>query len=58
MRGFWTDAQIAANPLAYIEYLRKQLDGEYHNDRIKEIISEIEDVKEKIYDTRRRKKFW
>ncbi len=45
MRGYWTDKQIAENPIAYIKYLEKQLDGKYHSDEIKKIISEIERVK-------------
>lgn len=51
LREFWTDAQIAENPLAYIAYLRKQLEGENHNDKIRDIISEIEDIKEKYGKT-------
>ena len=55
LRGFWTDAQIAENPLAYIAYLRKQLEGEYHNDKIRDIISEIEDIEEKYVKTEEEK---
>lgn len=45
MRGYWTDKQIAENPIAYIKYLEKQLEGKHHSDEIKKIISEIEKVK-------------
>ena len=45
MYGYWTNKQIAENPVAYIKYLEKQLGGKYHPDEIKEIISEIEKVK-------------
>ena len=55
LRGFWSDAQIAANPLAYIAYLRKQLESEYHSDKIRDIISEIEDIKEKYLKTEEEK---
>ena len=55
LSGFWTDAQIAANPLAYIAYLRKQLEGEYHNDKIRDIISEIEDIEDKYVKTEEEK---
>lgn len=55
LRGFWTDAQITANPLAYIAYLRKQLEGEYHSDKIRDIISEIEYIEEKYLKTEEEK---
>ena len=45
MRGYWTDKQIAGNPIAYIKYLEKQLEGKHHSDEIRKIISEIEKVK-------------
>ena len=45
MRGYWTDKQIRENPIAYIKYLEKQLEGKHHADEIKKIISEIEKVK-------------
>lgn len=59
MRGYWTDKQIRENPIAYIKYLEKQLEGKYHPDEIKKIISEIEKVKkdyltEEIHNNRSR----
>ena len=45
MYGYWTNKQIAENPVAYIKYLKKQLEGKYHSDEIKKIISEIKKVK-------------
>ena len=49
MRGYWNDEQIANNPIAYIQYLGKLLSNEQNSDRIKEIISEIKEVKEKYF---------
>ena len=47
LRGFWTDAQIAENPIAYLKYLESHLKNEHHADKIRDIISEMEKVKEK-----------
>ena len=44
LRGVWTKAQIAANPLSYIAHLKRKLEGEYHSSKISEIISEIEKI--------------
>ena len=38
MRGYWTDKQIRENPIAYIKYLEKQLEGKHHADEIKKIM--------------------
>ena len=59
MYGYWTNKQIAENPIAYIKYLEKQLEGKYHPDEIKKIILEIEKVKkdyltEEIHNSRSR----
>lgn len=45
--GHWTDRQIAENPIAYIKYLESNLENEHHSDKIKEIISEMEKVRDK-----------
>ena len=47
LRGFWTDAQIAENPIAYLKYLASRLENEHHADKIRDIISEMEKVREK-----------
>lgn len=45
--GHWTDRQIAENPIAYLKYLESHLKNEHHADKIRDIISEMEKVKEK-----------
>ena len=45
--GHWTDRQIAENPIAYLKYLESHLKKEHHNDKIRDIISEMKKVKEK-----------
>ena len=47
LRGFWTDAQIDENPIAYLKHLENHLKNEHHADKIRDIISEMEKVKEK-----------
>ena len=47
--GVWTENQIAENPIAYLEYLRKQLkNNEYRQDVVSKIMIEIERI-EKSY---------
>lgn len=43
----WTDRQIAENPIAYLKYLESHLENEHHADKIRDIISEIEKVRQK-----------
>lgn len=45
--GHWTDQQIAENPIAYLKYLASRLENEHHADKIREIISEMEKVRER-----------
>ena len=45
--GHWTDRQIAENPIAYLKYLESHLENEHHADKIRDIISEIEKVRQK-----------
>ena len=47
--GVWTENQIAENPIAYLEYLRKQLKNNgYRQDIVSKIMLEIERI-EKTY---------
>ena len=45
--GHWTDQQIAENPIAYLKYLASHLEKEHHADKIREIISEMGEVRQK-----------
>ena len=47
--------EYMAQTIGCYAYLRKQLEGEYHSDKIRDIISEIEDIKEKYVKTEEEK---
>ena len=49
LRGVWTYDQIAENPIEYLEYLESLLKNEQHADKIRDIISKIEKVKEEYF---------
>lgn len=43
--GYWTDKQITENPTSYLEYLQSKLEKEIDVEKVKEIILEMESIK-------------